>query len=44
MAAARSQRDAASEALTRKNGLVCVPPDGCLTEEIVLAVGDVIGV
>ena len=44
MAAARSQRDAVYEALTRKNGLVCIPPDGCLTEEIVLVVGDVIGV
>ena len=44
MAAARSQQDAVLEALTRKHDFVCVPPDGVLTEEIVLAVGDVIGV
>ena len=44
MAAACSQQDAAFEALTRKHALVCVPPDEVLTEEIVLAVGDVIGV
>ena len=44
MAVARSQQDAAFEALTRTHALVCVPPDGVLTEEIVLAVGDFIGV
>jgi len=44
MAAARSQHDAAFEVLTRKNALICVPPNGVLTEEIVLAVGDVIGI
>ena len=43
-AAARSQQDAAFEALTRKHALVCVPPDGVLTEEIVLVVGDAIGI
>ena len=42
MAVARSQQDAAFEALTRKHAFVCVPPDGVLPEDIVLAVGDVI--
>ena len=44
MMAARSQQEAAFEALTQKHALVCVPPDGVLTEEIVLAVGDVIDI
>ena len=42
MANVRPEHEA-FENLTRKHAVVCVPPEGVLTEDVVLAVGDVIG-
>ena len=42
MVSVRPQPEA-FENLTLKHAVVCVPPEGVLTEDVVLAVGDVIG-
>ena len=43
MANTRPRYEAFDNYLTRKHALVCVPPEGMLTEDVVLAVGNIIG-